>query len=113
MNEQRFVVSDVLWQRLKSHLLGKVSDAGAPAKDNRLFLEAVLWQGIRERIRDRRAAVTRRCQNSPFTVQMRLIQYSRNDQRVICHARRNNSTCLLYTSPSPRDRQKSRMPSSA
>ena len=25
----------------------------------------------------------------------------------------DNSTCLLYTSPSPRDRQKSRMPSSA
>ena len=25
----------------------------------------------------------------------------------------NNYTCLLYTSPSPRDRQKSRMPSSA
>ena len=27
--------------------------------------------------------------------------------------RNNNVTCLLYTSPSPRDRQKSRMPSSA
>ena len=26
---------------------------------------------------------------------------------------KNDSTCLLYTSPSPRDRQKSRMPSSA
>ena len=26
---------------------------------------------------------------------------------------RNPRTCLLYTSPSPRDRQKSRMPSSA
>ena len=26
---------------------------------------------------------------------------------------KNNSNCLLYTSPSPRDRQKSRMPSSA
>ena len=25
----------------------------------------------------------------------------------------NDSLCLLYTSPSPRDRQKSRMPSSA
>ena len=25
----------------------------------------------------------------------------------------NHVTCLLYTSPSPRDRQKSRMPSSA
>ena len=28
-------------------------------------------------------------------------------------ARRIDWTCLLYTSPSPRDRQKSRMPSSA
>ena len=26
---------------------------------------------------------------------------------------RNSDVCLLYTSPSPRDRQKSRMPSSA
>ena len=26
---------------------------------------------------------------------------------------RENTSCLLYTSPSPRDRQKSRMPSSA
>ena len=42
MNEQRFGVSDVLLQRLESHLPGKVSDAGATAKDNRLFLEAVL-----------------------------------------------------------------------
>ena len=44
MNEQRFVVSDVLWQRLEPHLPGKVSDAGATAKDNRLFLEAVFWR---------------------------------------------------------------------
>ena len=29
------------------------------------------------------------------------------------HSPRNNYVCLLYTSPSPRDRQKSRMPSSA
>lgn len=44
MNEQRFVVSDVLWQRLEQHLPGEVSDAGATAKDNRLLLEAVLWR---------------------------------------------------------------------
>ena len=44
MNEQRFVVSDALWQRLEPHLPGKVSDAGATAKDNRLFLEAVFWR---------------------------------------------------------------------
>ena len=29
------------------------------------------------------------------------------------HNHGNTSTCLLYTSPSPRDRQKTRMPSSA
>lgn len=44
MNEQRFVVSDALWQRLEPDLPGKVSDAGATAKDNRLFLEAVFWR---------------------------------------------------------------------
>jgi transposase len=44
MNEQRFVVSDVLWQRLEPHVPGKVSDAGATAEDNRLFLEAVFWR---------------------------------------------------------------------
>ena len=31
----------------------------------------------------------------------------------IAHMRQEVDTCLLYTSPSPRDRQKSRMPSSA
>ncbi|WP_299783791.1 transposase [uncultured Roseobacter sp.] len=44
MNEQRFVVSDVLWQRLEPYLLGKLSDAGATAKGNRLFPEAVFWR---------------------------------------------------------------------
>ena len=44
MNEERFVVSDMLWRRLEPHLPGKISDAGATAKDNRLFLEAVLWR---------------------------------------------------------------------
>ena len=35
---------------------------------------------------------------------------SDDDLRFCC---RREGTCLLYTSPSPRDRQKSRMPSSA
>jgi hypothetical protein len=33
--------------------------------------------------------------------------------KSIFRVRDNERTCLLYTSPSPRDRQKSRMPSSA
>ena len=32
---------------------------------------------------------------------------------MVVRAQREESRCLLYTSPSPRDRQKSRMPSSA
>lgn len=44
MDEQRFVVPEVLWRRLERHLPGKVSDVGAAAKNNRLFLEAVLWR---------------------------------------------------------------------
>ena len=41
-----------------------------------------------------------------------------NDEKMsyidaIIHFCEQNSICLLYTSPSPRDRQKSRMPSSA
>ena len=34
----------MLWRRLEPHLSGKVSDAGATAKDNRMFLEAVFWR---------------------------------------------------------------------
>lgn len=44
MNEQRFVVTDHVWQRLEPHLPGKASDAGATARDNQLFLEAVFWR---------------------------------------------------------------------
>lgn len=31
------------WERIEQWLPGKASDPGATAKDNRLFLEAVLW----------------------------------------------------------------------
>lgn len=44
MIEQRFVVSDRLWEKLEPLLPGKPTDSGATAKDNRLFLEAVLWR---------------------------------------------------------------------
>ena len=44
MIEQRFVVTDRLWARLEPLLPGKPTDSGVTAKDNRLFLEAVLWR---------------------------------------------------------------------
>ena len=36
-----------------------------------------------------------------------------NDANFTLHKGEHVAICLLYTSPSPRDRQKSRMPSSA
>ena len=42
-----------------------------------------------------------------------MLKKSMNDQLPQLHKRIQEENCLLYTSPSPRDRQKSRMPSSA
>jgi transposase len=44
MDRERFVVSDAVWEKVASLLPGKASDSGVTAKDNRLFLEAVLWR---------------------------------------------------------------------
>ena len=43
----------------------------------------------------------------------RLIYFSLSDTQSYVANGSNANSCLLYTSPSPRDRQKSRMPSSA
>lgn len=39
----RQILDDDQWQRIENLLPGKSSDAGATAKDNRKFVEAVLW----------------------------------------------------------------------
>lgn len=44
MNRDRFGVSDGVWEKVAPLLPGKASDSGVTAKDNRLFLEAVLWR---------------------------------------------------------------------
>ena len=38
------MVGDAAWETIAPLLPGKASDPGATAKDNRLFLEAVLWR---------------------------------------------------------------------
>jgi transposase len=42
VDRDRFVVGDAAWEKIASLLPGKASDRGVTAKDNRLFLEAVL-----------------------------------------------------------------------
>jgi transposase len=44
MDRERCVVSDTIWEKIAALLPGKKSDRGVTAKDNRLFLEAVLWR---------------------------------------------------------------------
>jgi transposase len=44
LDRSRFVVGDAVWERIAPLLPGKATDPGATAKDNRLFLEAVLWR---------------------------------------------------------------------
>lgn len=44
MRPERFVVTDRVWSIIAPLLPGKASDCGVTAKDNRLFLEAVLWR---------------------------------------------------------------------
>ena len=40
---ERWLLRDDQWERLEPLCAGKKSDCGVTAKDNRLFLEAVLW----------------------------------------------------------------------
>jgi putative transposase len=43
MSEVRLILKDPQWDRMAPHLPGKVGDPGRSGKDNRLFVEAVLW----------------------------------------------------------------------
>ncbi len=44
MNEERFVISDELWKKIAPLLPGKAEDPGATGRDNRRFMEAILWR---------------------------------------------------------------------
>ena len=40
---RRYEISDEQWNHIEHLLPGKATDSGATAKDNRLFINAVLW----------------------------------------------------------------------
>ena len=44
IDRDRFVVGDTAWEKVAPLLPGKATDPGGTGKDNRLFLEAVLWR---------------------------------------------------------------------
>jgi len=49
LGEHRLVITDRLWQPMALLLPGKAADRGVTARDNRLFLEAVLTEGAHRR----------------------------------------------------------------
>ena len=44
MDEDHFVISNELWEKIAPMLPGKAGDPGATGYDNRLFMEAVVWR---------------------------------------------------------------------
>jgi len=40
---ERFILTDAQWAKMEPHCLGKPTDPGRSGRDNRLFVEAVLW----------------------------------------------------------------------
>ena len=43
MDQSRFVLTDRQWELIAPHCLGRDDTRGSTGRDNRLFLEAVLW----------------------------------------------------------------------
>ena len=63
MQNRRFTLRDDQWDRIKDFLPGRIETVGVTAKDNRLFVEAVLyryrtgipWRDLPERFGDFRS----------------------------------------------------------
>ena len=67
MTKRRYALRDDRWERIKEFLPGREGHVGGTAKDNRLFVEAVLyryragiaWRDLPERFGDFRVIHTR------------------------------------------------------
>ena len=67
MSTRRYGLRDDQWERIKDFLPGRMGSEGRPAKDNRLFVDAVLyryrtgipWRDLPERFGDFRVVHTR------------------------------------------------------
>ena len=67
MSMRRYGLRDDQWERIKNFLPGRIGSEGRPARDNRLFVDAVLyryrtgipWRDLPERFGDFRVVHTR------------------------------------------------------
>ena len=84
---KRYGLRDDQWQRIEHLLPGKPGDPGATAKDNRLFVEAVLyryragipWRDLPERFGDFRVIHTRHTRWSEKGVWKKIFEHLAED----------------------------------
>ena len=82
MTIRRYALRDDQWQRIEHLLSGRVGTVGVTAKDNRLFVEAVLyryragipWRDLPERFGDFRVIHTRHMRWSKRSVWQRVFE---------------------------------------
>ena len=82
MTTRRYALRDDQWQRIEHLLPGRVGTVGVTAKDNRLFVEAVLyryragipWRDLPERFGDFRVIHTRHMRWSKRGVWQRVLK---------------------------------------
>ena len=87
MMKRRYALRDDQWERIKEFLPGREGHVGGTAKDNRLFVEAVLyryragiaWRDLPERFGDFRAVHTRRTRWSKNGVWQRIFEHRAED----------------------------------
>jgi transposase len=82
MTTRRYALRDDQWERIQDELPGRVGHVGVTARDNRLFVEAVLWRyrsgsawrDLPERFGDFRKVHTRFTRWSRTSVWQRLFE---------------------------------------
>ena len=83
MTNRRYGLRDDQWERIKDFLPGRVGHVGGTAKDNRLFVEAVLyryragipWRDLPARFGDFRVVHTRFCRWARSGVWQRVFEH--------------------------------------
>ena len=84
---RRYVLRDEQWERIKDFLPGREGHVGGMAKDNRLFIEAVLyryragiaWRDLPERFGDFRVIHTRHTRWSKSGVWQKIFEHLAED----------------------------------
>jgi transposase len=84
---RRYALSDEHWERIKDLLPGQAGQPGATARDNRLFVDAVLyryragipWRDLPERFGDFRVVHTRHSRWSGRGVWQRVLEFLAQD----------------------------------